>query len=72
MKVLLHMCCGPCAIDPVQVLRSEGYEVKGFFYNPNIHPFLEYQKRYDAVINVGQHLDLDIMHHQIQCHPKCI
>jgi hypothetical protein len=45
MKLLLHICCAPCAIYPLQVLREEGMEVHGFFYNPNIHPYQEFQLR---------------------------
>ena len=64
MKVLLHICCGPCAIYPVQLLRGQGFEVQGFFYNPNIHPFSEYQKRYQAVVNVAERTGLNIIHHR--------
>lgn len=45
MKLLLHVCCGPCAIYPLTVLRQEGNEVTGHFYNPNIHPFKEFKRR---------------------------
>ncbi len=45
MAVLLHICCGPCATYPHKVLREEGLEVAGFFLNPNIHPYSEYQRR---------------------------
>lgn len=45
MRILLHCCCGPCAIFPVQALQAKGHEVTGFFYNPNIHPYKEYEKR---------------------------
>jgi predicted adenine nucleotide alpha hydrolase (AANH) superfamily ATPase len=45
MKVLLHVCCGPCTIYPLTVLREEGAEVTGHFYNPNIHPFKEFRRR---------------------------
>lgn len=48
MKLLLHTCCAPCLIYPLQRLREEGMQVTGFFYNPNIHPCLEYQKRLAA------------------------
>jgi len=48
MRVLLHMCCGPCALYPLATLRSEGIEVSGFFFNHNIHPYQEYLKRRDA------------------------
>ena len=64
MKVLLHICCGPCAIYPAQSLREEGFGVEGFFYNPNIHPFSEYQKRYEAVIAMGDRVGIDVIHHR--------
>lgn len=45
MHILLHSCCGPCAIYPIKVLREMGHDLSGFFYNPNIHPYKEYEKR---------------------------
>lgn len=48
MQVLLHICCGPCALYPLSTLRGEGLEVAGFFYNHNIHPYQEYVRRRDA------------------------
>jgi hypothetical protein len=45
MKLLMHICCGPCTIYPLKELRTQGHEVVGVFYNPNIHPSQEYQKR---------------------------
>lgn len=48
-KVLLHICCGPCAIYPTEALTKEGFSVEGFFYNPNIQPEEEYRKRKEAV-----------------------
>jgi len=48
-KVLLHLCCAPCTIYPLGVLREEGHEVYGHFYNPNIHPFSENKRRLDTV-----------------------
>ena len=49
MKVLIHVCCAPCLIGPLDALRQEGLQPAGFFYNPNIHPFLEFRKRIKAV-----------------------
>lgn len=49
MKLLLHVCCGPCLIYPYEVLRQKGYEVQGYFYNPNIHPLAEYNNRKKAI-----------------------
>jgi predicted adenine nucleotide alpha hydrolase (AANH) superfamily ATPase len=41
MKTLMHICCAPCANQPIEVLRTDGIEVAGFWYNPNIHPVTE-------------------------------
>lgn len=60
-KVLLHICCGPCAIYPVEALRKEGFEVFGFFYNPNIHPYLEYLKRKDSVEKMAEKMNLRML-----------
>jgi epoxyqueuosine reductase len=43
--VLLHICCGICASWSIEKLKADGHEVTGFFYNPNIYPQEEYQKR---------------------------
>ena len=55
MELLLHTCCAPCLVYPLEVLRNEGFKVTGFFYNPNIHPFAEYLRRKEAltVLNPG-------------------
>ncbi len=53
MKVLLHMCCGICAIPAVEKLLCDGYTITGFFYNPNIHPVDEYQRRLEAARKVS-------------------
>lgn len=45
MNTLLHICCAPCANQPVAQLREEGIRVTGFWFNPNIHPYTEYQAR---------------------------
>ncbi|MBN2565395.1 MAG: epoxyqueuosine reductase QueH, partial [Candidatus Eisenbacteria bacterium] len=48
MKLLLHICCGPCAIVPMRQMIAEGHEIAGAFVNPNIHPYLEFEKRLEA------------------------
>lgn len=45
MKILLHICCGPCATVVIERLKEKGFEIKGFFYNPNIYPKEEYDLR---------------------------
>jgi predicted adenine nucleotide alpha hydrolase (AANH) superfamily ATPase len=49
MKTLLHVCCANCAIYPVKILREQGQDVTGYFFNPNIHPYLEFKRRLDTV-----------------------
>jgi epoxyqueuosine reductase len=49
MKLLLHICCGPCAVYPVEVLAAAGHEVAGYFDNPNIHPYQEFLRRVQAL-----------------------
>lgn len=44
-RVLLHICCAPCTVYPLSVLRGENMRVHGFFYNPHIQPYLEFEKR---------------------------
>jgi epoxyqueuosine reductase len=48
MKILLHACCAPCLVHPLEALKSNGHEVTAIFFNPNIHPYTEYLRRLDA------------------------
>lgn len=43
-KLLLHVCCAPCGAGVAELL-NRNFNVTGFFYNPNIQPGEEYQKR---------------------------
>jgi len=47
-KLLLHICCGPCSIYPLEILQAN-FEVTAFYYNPNIQPKDEYSKRLAAL-----------------------
>lgn len=60
MKVALHICCGLCAAGAVEKLTAEGHQVYGFFYNPNIHPREEYQRRLEAAYRVARELDFPL------------
>jgi epoxyqueuosine reductase len=61
MNILLHICCAPCAIYPLQELRSSGIQVTGFFFNHNIHPYQEYRKRLDTVRDYALTAGLDVI-----------
>jgi len=43
-KLLLHTCCAPCSSAVIKRL-SEFFQITVFYYNPNIEPKEEYQKR---------------------------
>ena len=45
MAMLLHACCGPCAMYPLELLTGKGESLDLFWYNPNIHPQFEWDRR---------------------------
>ncbi len=49
MKLLLHTCCAPCSVYCIKSLRSENIEPTVYWYNPNIHPYMEYKARRDTL-----------------------
>lgn len=61
MKLLLHICCAPCAIYPLRRLRESGHEVMGFFHNNNIHPYTEYLRRQDTLVQYASDIDLKLI-----------
>ena len=63
MKLLLHICCGPCALYPLKELAGKKFEsITGYYYNPNIHPPSEYKKRKDALLSVEKNLNFEIVY----------
>ncbi len=56
MRILLHICCGVCAAGVAERLKSEGHELLGLFYNPNIHPREEYERRLEVAEVVAREL----------------
>lgn len=61
MKILLHVCCGPCSIYPVAALQKEGHDLRGYFYNPNIHPFTEFTKRLQTFSEYAEKMGLPVI-----------
>lgn len=58
-KLLMHACCGPCFTYIEHDLRENGlleedgsyskdFYYKALFYNPNIHPKVEFERRKEA------------------------
>ena len=59
---MLHICCGPCAIYPVQVLRRDAVDVMGFFYRHNIHPYTECLRRQETLKNYADRISLNVIY----------
>jgi predicted adenine nucleotide alpha hydrolase (AANH) superfamily ATPase len=49
MRLLMHICCSNCCIYPLQNLLAKGIDIRGLWFNPNIHPYTEYAKRLDSL-----------------------
>lgn len=49
MKLLMHTCCAPCSVYCIDELRKDRIEPTVYWYNPNIHPYMEYKLRRDCV-----------------------
>ena len=50
-KILVNVCCGPDVTMPILELREE-YDIVCFWYDPNIQPKSEYDKRYEAFVKI--------------------
>ncbi len=60
MNILFHICCAPCALYPYYRMKEEGLDPAGYFYNPNIQPYLEYRKRLDTVKEFSVRTGLEV------------
>lgn len=61
MKLLLHICCGPCAVYPLESLRQAGHEIMGYWYNRNIHPYTEWQRRKSSMEDFAKEAGLKVI-----------
>ncbi|MDR1738902.1 MAG: epoxyqueuosine reductase QueH [Candidatus Symbiothrix sp.] len=59
MKLLLHCCCAPCSAAILEWLSEQNIRPTLFFYNPNIYPEEEYQRRKDELKRYAQSLHLE-------------
>ena len=46
-SVLLHSCCGPCSSSVLEFL-TEHFDVSILWYNPNVYPEAEFEKRLET------------------------
>jgi predicted adenine nucleotide alpha hydrolase (AANH) superfamily ATPase len=60
-KLLIHSCCAHCAAYTVEHWRQQGYAVSAFWYNPNIHPYMEHQQRLEAMQSLAKIMNLPLI-----------
>lgn len=60
-KILLHACCGICSAYPISLLKDMGYCVIVYFYNPNIFPREEYERRLEAEKILCSHFECELI-----------
>ena len=68
-EILLHTCCAPCSSAIVECLLANGVHPTLYYYNPNIFPDQEYEKRKAECIRHAQmsglsFVDVDYDHAQ--------
>ena len=61
MKLLMHTCCAPCSVYCIDSLRNEDIEPTLFWYNPNIHPYIEYKTRRDCLKPYASSIDVKLI-----------
>jgi predicted adenine nucleotide alpha hydrolase (AANH) superfamily ATPase len=61
MSILLHACCGPCSTYTIDRLREQGFEVTVLWYNPNIQPYSEHQRRLASMESYAQSVGLPLL-----------
>ena len=49
-SLLLHACCAPCSSYVIEYLASY-FDISIYYYNPNIHPQKEYERRLHELEN---------------------
>ncbi|MBQ1650822.1 MAG: epoxyqueuosine reductase QueH, partial [Paludibacteraceae bacterium] len=61
MRLLLHCCCAPCSAPILEWLLQNGHKPVLFFYNPNIHPMEEYEKRKRELTGYAEKLGIEVI-----------
>ena len=59
-KLLLHSCCGPCSSYVIEYL-SQYFDITVYYYNPNIFPLEEYERRLNTQIELVKQLGGAVM-----------
>lgn len=68
-KLAILSCCAPCSCGAIKHLVDSGVEVTVLFYNPNIFPLTEYEKRRDEQARVCRALGAKFV--ELPYEPEC-
>lgn len=60
MRVMLHACCGPCLLEPLDAL-AEDHDVTVCYANPNIAPYDEYVRRRDTLLAYAESANIPVI-----------
>ena len=60
-KVLLHACCAVCSAHPINLLREMGYEPVIYFFNPNIFPPEEFERRLSELVRYSKKMNVKLI-----------
>lgn len=60
-QVVLHSCCAPCSVAIIEWLLAHGVQPLIYYFNPNIFPLQEYQKRKNELSRLAEQLHLTVV-----------
>ncbi len=66
-RMLLHACCGPCAMYPLDLLTSGGRDLDCYWYNPNIQPQFEFDRRHLNLEKACEHFGIRLISEGTEC-----
>lgn len=74
MRLMLHACCGPCLLEPLDALAADGVEVRVAYANPNIHPRAEYERRRDTLLSyaAGRGIAVDELDYDVEAWQEAV
>ena len=60
-SILLHSCCGPCSSSVLEYL-TQYFDVTLLWYNPNIYPQQEFDRRFKTQVKLIEDMGLSLIH----------
>lgn len=58
----MHTCCAPCLTYSAKIFKERYEEVTALWFNPNVHPFKEYEIRYKALEKYEYETGMDVIY----------